>query len=30
MMKKLQDRRAAKVAAEQMRGWYAWRPRPGR
>ena len=30
MMKKLQDRRSAKLAAEQMQAYYVWRPRPGR
>lgn len=29
MMKKLQNRRAAKQAASQMQAVYSWRPRPG-
>ena len=29
MMKKLQDRRAAKRVAVQMQAVYAWRPGPG-
>ena len=30
MMKKLQHRRAAKQAAEQLQALYVWRPRPPR
>jgi hypothetical protein len=29
MMKKLQDRRSAKLAAAQMQAIYAWRPGSG-